>query len=55
MGHENVFYDILEVKSAFLGYKNKKLKSRKIEIFAKGVVHGFGPKLAIFACFYFWQ
>ena len=28
-GQENVFYDILEVKSAFLGYKNKKLKKSK--------------------------
>ena len=26
---ENVFYDILEGKNAFLGYKNKKLKKLK--------------------------
>ena len=26
---ENVFYDILERKYAFLGYKNKKLKKSK--------------------------
>ena len=26
---ENVFYDILERKNAFLGYKNKKLKNMK--------------------------
>ena len=25
-GHENVFYDILERKNAFLGYKTKKFK-----------------------------
>ena len=25
-GQENVFYDILELKNAFLGYKNKKFK-----------------------------
>ena len=25
-GQENVFYDILQGKSAFLGYKNKKFK-----------------------------
>ena len=30
-------------------------KSRKIESFRKGLVHGFGPKLAIFPCFYFGQ
>ena len=26
IGQENVFYNILERKNAFLGYKNKKLK-----------------------------
>ena len=26
---QNVFYDILERKNAFLGYKNKKLKKSK--------------------------
>ena len=26
---ENVFYDILERKNAFLGYKNKKLEKSK--------------------------
>ena len=26
IGLENVFYDILEQKDAFLGYKNKKFK-----------------------------
>ena len=29
MGLENVFYDILEGKKAFLGYKNKKFKKSK--------------------------
>ena len=29
IGQENVFYDILERKKAFLGYKNKKLKKWK--------------------------
>ena len=27
VGYENVFYDILERKNFFLGYKNKKLKN----------------------------
>ena len=45
---ENIFYDILEQKNAFLGYKNKKFNSRKIDIFPKGLTHGFGPKIAIF-------
>ena len=30
IGQENVFYDILERKNAFLGYKNKNLKKSKI-------------------------
>ena len=29
VGHENVFYDILERENAFLGYKNKKSKKSK--------------------------
>ena len=29
IGQENVFYDILEQKNAFLGYKNEKLKRLK--------------------------
>ena len=48
IGEENVFYDILERENDFLGYKNKKFKGRKIDIFAKGLTHGFGPKMAIF-------
>ena len=46
-------YDILERKNAFLGYKNKKFKKSKIDIFPKGLTHGFGPKMAIFATFSF--
>ena len=37
IGQENVFYDILERKNAFLGYKNKKLKKSKNWDFSKGV------------------
>ena len=29
VGQENVFYDILERKNSFLGYKNKKFKKSK--------------------------
>ena len=37
IGQENVFYDILEQKNAFLGYKNKKLKkSKKLRFFQRG-------------------
>ena len=34
---ENVFYDILERKNAFLGYKNKKFEKSKNWHFSKGV------------------
>ena len=55
IGQENVFYDILERKNSCLGYKNKVLKSLKIEIFPKGLTYGFGPKMAIFPAFSFRQ
>ena len=54
IGQENVFYDILERNTAFLGYKNKNFKkSKKIDISPKGLTNGFGPKMAILAtCFF---
>ena len=55
IGQENVFYDILERINAFLGYKNKKFKKSKIDIFPKGLTRGFGPKMAIFSTFFFRQ
>ena len=48
IGQENVFYNILERKNAFVAYKKRSLNSRKIEIFPKGLTHGFGQKMAIF-------
>ena len=54
IGQENVFYDILERKNVFRGYKAKKFKkSKKIDIFLKGLTHGFGPKMATFPTFFF--
>ena len=49
---ENVFYDILERKTPF---KAIETKSGKIAIFPKGLVHGFGQKLAIFPNFFLRQ
>ena len=49
----NVFYDILERKNTFIGYKNYKFKKRKMDIFSKGLTHGFGPKMVIFPTFFF--
>ena len=50
---ENVFYDILERKNPFLGYKNKKFKKSKNCIFPKGLAHGFGPKMPIISTVFF--
>ena len=36
IGKENVFYNILERKNSFLGYKNEKLKKSKNSHFYKG-------------------
>ena len=53
IGQENVFYDILERKNAFLGYKIKKFKkSKKFDIFPKGLTYGFGKKPAYFELFF---
>ena len=53
--HEIVFYDILERKNAFLGYKNKKFKQSKNWHIVKGLTHRFGPKMPIFLTFFFTQ
>ena len=39
----------------FYGTKRERLKCRKMDIFPKGLVHGFGPKVAIFPTFCFRQ
>ena len=50
---ENVFCDILQQKIAFLGYKTRSSKGRKIDTFSKGLTHGFGPKVTIFSTNFF--
>ena len=50
---ENVFYDILEGKNAFLGYKNKKFKKSKNWHFSKGVNPWFWSKNGHFFNFFF--
>ena len=53
VGNENVFYDILERKNAFLGYKNKKLKRSKNCHFSKGANRWFWSKNGHFSNFFF--
>ena len=53
IGQENVFYDILERKNAFLNYKNKKCKKSKKWHFSKGVNPCFWSKNGHFSPFFF--
>ena len=52
IGQENAFYNILERKNAVLAHKKESSKSRKIEIFPKGLTHGFAQKMAFFPCLF---
>ena len=42
-------------RTSFYDIKAGRLKSKKIKIFPKGLVYGFGPKLAILPSFFFRQ
>ena len=53
IGQENVFYDILERKNAFLGYKNSMFKKWKKCDFCKGVNPWFWSKIGHFSMFFF--
>ena len=44
IGQENVFYDILNRKKAFLGYRNKKFKKSRTWHFSRGVNPWFWSK-----------
>ena len=52
-GKENVFYDILGRRNVCLGLKTRSLKRRKIDIFPKGLTHGFWSKNGHFSNFFF--
>ena len=53
IGQANVFYDILERKNGFLGYKKKQLKKSKNWHFSKGVNPCFWSKNGHFSNFVF--
>ena len=53
IGQENVFYDILDRKNAFLGYEDKKFKHSKYWHFSKGVNPWFWSKNGQFSKFFF--
>ena len=50
-GQENVFYNIVEQKTAFLAYKNKKFNKSKNWHFSKGVDPMFWSKNGHFSNF----
>ena len=52
IGQENVFYDILDRKNAFLGYKNKTFMKSKYWYFSKGVNAWFWSKNGDFSKFF---
>ena len=54
IGQKNVFYDILDRKNAFLGYKKKKFKKSKNWHFCKGVNPCFWSKNDHFSNFSFY-
>ena len=52
---ENVYYDILERKNAFLDYKSNKFKKSKNRYFSKGANPWFWSKNGHFSPFFFGQ
>ena len=53
ISQENVFYDILERKNAFLGNKNKNVKKSENWHFSKRVNPWFCPENGHFSNFFF--
>ena len=53
IGQENIFYDILEPKNAFLGYNNKKSKLSQIWRFSKRFNPWYWSKNGYFSNFFF--
>ena len=47
------FMIFLDVKTPLYAFKTRSLKKPKIDIFPKGLTHGFGPKMAVFPTSFF--
>ena len=45
----------LKKKATFKAIKTRSSNNRKIDIFQKGITHGFGSKMAIFPTLFFWH
>ena len=52
-GRKMSFTILQNQKTPFQAIKTRTSKSRKIDIFPKGLTHGFGPKMATLAIFFF--
>ena len=52
-GRKMSFMKFQNEKTPFQAIKTRSLKSRKVDIFPKGLTHGFGPIIAIFQTFSF--
>ena len=52
IGHENFFYDNLELKNAFPAYKKQEVQKVENGHLSKAVTHGFCPIMAIFPNFF---
>ena len=50
---EKVFADVLEKKKPLKTIKTTVCEKRKMRIFPKGIVHGFGQKVEVFSSFVF--
>ena len=50
---EMTFTIFQNIKTPFLAIKTRSSECRKIEVFPKGLTHGFGPNMAIFPTFFF--
>ena len=54
-GSKMSFTILQNEKTSYQAIKTRSLKSRKFDIFPKGLTHDFGPKMAIFPSFFFRQ
>ena len=55
IGQKNIFYDIVERKNAFLGYKHKKIKRWKNWHFSRVVNSWLWSKNGHFSNFFLWE
>ena len=55
MNRKKTIFDVLYQKRPAWTIKTSVLKTHKIRIFLKGLVHGLGPKFSILLKFFLWK